>query len=137
MDLGFLLKTAFNAMGIKIPDQTARELEVMIPQIPKVLQDAVKGLNDHFALMDQRMKELETRNRELTEHIIYQHQARERENHELSLQLQRIEHQLQQTGRECQYGRNRTDAESAGIDAGSGSGNRSSSSTRKRSNGRA
>lgn len=53
--LGVILKT----LGVKVPDEAVRQLEIIIPQVPARLREAIEVVNATITKVDERMKALE------------------------------------------------------------------------------
>lgn len=55
MNLGAILKM----LGIKIPPETLKQIEEMIPQVPRIVQQTIATVNFSLKSYDERLKVIE------------------------------------------------------------------------------
>lgn len=65
------LKMMLKALGINVSEEHIAQAEKLIPQLPKVLNDAIAVINATIAKADERLTALETSN----QHLIVQNET--------------------------------------------------------------
>lgn len=53
------LRMVLKSLGVNFTDEHVAQIEAMIPQIPRILTDSVKTVNNHLDRMDVRQKGVE------------------------------------------------------------------------------
>jgi hypothetical protein len=66
MPLGSILKM----LGLKVPEETAKQIEAIIPQIPARVTQAVEIINETIRKADERLSALEEQQKVLREEML-------------------------------------------------------------------
>lgn len=63
------LNMLLGALGIKVPPETVAQIEMMLPQVPGILMNSVKVVNETLANLNARQLAVEERLQQLTEAV--------------------------------------------------------------------
>jgi septation ring formation regulator EzrA len=99
--LGMILRS----LGVNFSDEHIRQIEIMIPQIPSMLQKCVEAVNITLAELENRQSALETKINYLVSRLDQALQSIEKCNDETLINIQVLRSQFQVIERELDHAR--------------------------------